>query len=327
MKKVHITTTALALCLAATAGTADAKVRLKLANALAEDHPTSIVLQKFADEVEEKTGGEVTIRLFVNAVLGSEREVLEQVQNGAVDITRVSAANLENFNPIYSAFTLPYLFDSEAHFYKVMDGETADMVYEASKPSGFLGLTYFDSGARSFYTKSKCVETPADLEGQKIRVINSHTSIEMVKLMGGIPTPLPYAEIYTALQQGVIDGAENNPTALTLGRHGEVAKCYSLDAHQRIPDFVVIANGAVEKLTPEQMEIVKQAAVNATTAHKEIWRQAVEQAMTEIGEMGVSVVEPDLAPFREKVSPLIDEYRKTPEIASLIDAIGSVTAE
>ncbi|MFV0296275.1 MAG: TRAP transporter substrate-binding protein DctP, partial [Hyphomicrobiaceae bacterium] len=129
------------------------------------------------------------------------------------------------------------------------------------------------------------------------------------------------------LQQGVIDGAENNPTALTLGRHGEVAKCYSLDAHQRIPDFLVIANGATEKLTPEQMEIVKQAAVNATEAHKEIWHQAVEQAMTEIAEMGVSVVEPDLAPFREKVSPLIDEYRKTPEIASLIDAIGNVSAE
>ncbi|WP_161555889.1 TRAP transporter substrate-binding protein [Mangrovicoccus ximenensis] len=312
---------------AVTAGAADAKVRLKLANALAEDHPTSVVLQQFADEVEERTDGEVVFRLFLNGVLGSEREVLEQLQNGAVDVTRVSAANLENFNPVYSAFTLPYLFGSEAHFYKVMDGETADMIYEASAESGFKGLTYFDSGARSFYTKSQCIETPADLEGQKVRVINSHTSIRMVELMGGIPTPMPYGDIYTSLQQGVIDGAENNPTALTLGRHGEVAKCYSLDEHQRIPDFLVMSNRALDKLTDAQKAIVKEAAAHATEAHREIWAAAVDEAMEQIAEMGVTVVEPDIEPFRAKVAPLVEEYGKDPQVSALIEAIGKVEAD
>ncbi|TPW32275.1 TRAP transporter substrate-binding protein [Martelella alba] len=321
MKNTTYALVALAAGIALSSTAANAAVRLKLADALAADHPTSVILQQFADEVEEKTDGEVKIRLYMNAVLGSEREVLEQVQNGAVDITRVSAANLENFNPVYQAFTLPYLFSDQEHFYKVMDGPIIDPVYDASIESGFKGLTYFDSGARSFYTKSKCVETPDDLIGQKLRVINSHTSIRMVELMGGIPTPLPYGEIYTALQQGVIDGAENNPTALTLGRHGEVVKCYSLDEHLRIPDFLVISNSALEKLTDEQKAIIKEAAVHATAAQKQVWNEAVDEAMQQIADMGVQIVHPDKAPFQEKVAPLIEEYKANPAIGQLVDAI------
>ena len=168
--------------LALLAGAAHAQVNLKLANALTEDHPTSAALKQFAKEVEEKTDGEVRIRLFLNGVLGDEREVLEQLQNGAVDITRVSAANLENFNPIYRAFNLPYIFRDKDHFYSVMGGPIADEVYQATADSGFVGLTFFDSGARSFYTKSKPINTPEDLVGQKIRVINSNVSIRMVEL-------------------------------------------------------------------------------------------------------------------------------------------------
>nr|WP_272214472.1 TRAP transporter substrate-binding protein [Marinicella sp. W31]MDC2880083.1 TRAP transporter substrate-binding protein [Marinicella sp. W31] len=321
MKKMTSALAILAAGMTLAAGSANATVRLKLADALAADHPTSMVLEQFAEEVEEKTDGEVKIRLYMNGVLGSEREVLEQVQNGAVDITRVSAANLENFNPIYQAFTLPYLFNSQEHFYDVMDGPIVDPVYQASLDSGFMGLTYFDSGARSFYTKSKCVETPDDLKGQKLRVINSHTSIRMVELMGGIPTPLPYGEIYTALQQGVIDGAENNPTALTLGRHGEVVKCYSLDEHLRIPDFLVISKTAMDKLTDEQLAIIKEAAVHATQEQKKVWNEAVDEAMQQIEEMGVTIVHPDEAPFQEKVAPLIEEYKKDPAVGQLVDAI------
>lgn len=321
MQKFLCAGAAIAMGLAATTVSANATVRLKLADALAADHPTSVILEQFAEEVEEKTDGEVKIRLYMNGVLGSEREVLEQIQNGAVDISRVSAANLENFNPVYQAFTLPYLFADQEHFYKVMDGPIVDPVYQASLDSGFMGLTYFDSGARSFYTKSQCVETPEDLEGQKLRVINSHTSIRMVELMGGIPTPLPYGEIYTALQQGVIDGAENNPTALTLGRHGEVVKCYSLDEHLRIPDFLVISETAMDRLTDEQMAVIKEAAVNATQAQKEAWNAAVDEAMQQINEMGVEIVNPEKAPFQEKVAPLIEEYKKNPAIGDLVDAI------
>lgn len=319
--KFRIFACALSAAVALTAGTASANVRLRLANSLSDDHPTSQALKSFADEVAERTDGEVTIRLFLNGVLGSEGETLEQLKNGALDMTRVSAGNLENFDPIFKAFTLPYIFKGEDHFYRVMTGPIADEVYEATRDSGFTGLTFFDSGARSFYTKSKPIETPADLQGQKIRVLNSNSSIRMVEMMGGTPTPMPYAEIYTGLQQGVIDGAENNITALTIGRHGEVAKFYSQDEHLRIPDFLVISNAAEEKLTDEQKVIVKEAAVHATEAFREIWATAVADATTQAEAMGVTFVTPDQAPFREKVKPLLDEYSESPEFGALLGQI------
>lgn len=189
-QKLALTLTAIATL---AVGQAEAKTRLTLANSLSADHPTSTALQQFADEVKERTDGEVTIQLFLNAVLGSEREVLEQLQNGAVDMTRVSAGNLENFDPVFKAFTLPYIFKGEDHFYRVMTGPVADEVYNTTEGSGFVGLTFFDSGARSFYTTDKPINTPEDLAGQKIRVLNSNSSIRMVEMMGAprhrCPTP------------------------------------------------------------------------------------------------------------------------------------------
>ncbi|MDQ7729540.1 TRAP transporter substrate-binding protein [Halomonas sp. SpR8] len=300
---------------------ANADVRMRLANTLSNDHPSSVVLQQFADEVHEKTDGEVSIRLFVNAVLGSEREVLEQLQNGAVDITRVSAASLENFAPIFRVFSLPYIFKDEDDFYAKMRGPVASTVYEATEDDGFQGLTFFDSGARSFYNISKPIETPEDLQGLKLRVINSNTSIRMMELMGGTPTPIPYGEVYTALQSGVIDGAENNPTALTIGRHGEVAKYYSLDQHQRIPDFLVISNRAMEKLSDDQQNIVREAAAHATQAYRDLWGEAVRKALADAREMGVEINRPDQEPFRRAVQPLIDEYHQDDLIGPLLEQI------
>lgn len=320
--KRTLCTLAAAATMAMVAGNANATVRMKLAHNLAADHPTSQALQHFAEEVAEKTDGEVKIKLFLNGVLGSEREVLEQLQNGAVDMTRVGASSLENFNPVYQAFTLPYLFESEEAFYQVMEGPVADKIYQASADSGFVGLTFFDGGARSFYTKEKPINHPDDLKGQKIRVMNSHTSIRMVELMGGTPTPLAYGEIYTALQQGVIDGAENNPTALTLGRHGEVVKYYSFDEHGRIPDFLVISNKSLEKLSDEQEAIVREAARNATAFHKEVWQAAVAKAVVEAEEkLNVQISYPEKDAFRKAVMPLYDEYRKDPAIDTLVGEI------
>ncbi|WP_447928833.1 TRAP transporter substrate-binding protein [Vreelandella sp. EE27] len=299
----------------------NADVRLRMANSLSQDHPSSVVLKQFADEINEKTNGEVSIQLFLNGVLGSEREVLEQMQNGAVDITRVSAASLENFNSIYSLFSLPYIFDDEENFYEVMRSPIIEPIYEATKEDGFQGLTFFDSGARSFYTSSHPINTPDDLKGLKLRVINSNTSIRMVTLMGGTPTPLPYGEVYTALQSGVVDGADNNPTALTIGRHGEVARYYSLDEHQRIPDFLVISNNALERMTEEQQAIMYDAATNATESYRDLWSAAVEQALERAQEMGVEINQPNTEPFREAVQPLIDEYLQNEQIGPLLEQI------
>ncbi len=321
MKKLLLTTSAMAFAF----GTFAQAATLKLGHNLAEEHPTSMALSLFADTVKEKSDGKLKIKLYFNGVLGSEREVLEQVQNGAVDMTRVGAASLESFSPVYSAFSLPYLFNDKEHFYKVMNSDVGQKIYDSAAAQGFQGLTYFDGGARSFYTKSKLINEPADLKGQKIRVMNSQTAIRMIELLGGTPTPMPYGELYTALQQGVIDGAENNPTALTLGRHGEVAKFYSLDEHSRIPDFLIISTKTWKKLSEEEQKILKEAAYEATIYHIEIWNKEVEKALSEAkNEMGVTIITPEKKPFRDAVSPLYEEYMKDSTIADIVNAIRKI---
>ena len=315
--------TALALCLFALAGAAQAgTIRIKLANNLAEDHPTSQAMEFFKEKVEKDSDRGIRIQLFHNATLGNEPEVVQQIKNGAVEMSRFSSSTLENFDPIFKVFALPYLFTSKDNFYAVLTGPVADRIYNATRDSGYIGLTFYDSGSRSFYTKNQPITKPADLSGQKLRVMDSQTAIKMVTMMGGIPTPMSYGEIYAALQQGVIDGAENNVTALTLGRHGEVVKYYSLDEHNMIPDFLTIATAVWDKMTPEQQKIIKDAAVASTLHHRELWVKAEQDAQKEATEkLGVTINEVDKAPFIEITKPLYDEYTTDPLIKELVDAI------
>ena len=237
-------------------------------------------------------------------------------------MTRVGAATLENFDPIFKAFTLPYLFTGKDNFYQVMEGPIVEKIYQSTKDSGYIGLTFFDGGARSFYTKNKAINKPEDLKGQKLRVMDSQTAIKMVQLMGGTPTPMPYGEIYGALQQGVIDGAENNATALTLGRHGEVTKFYSMDEHNMIPDFMIISVKSWDKLTPAEQKVVKESAKAATVYHKELWGNAETEALKIAAEkMGVTIVRPDKQAFIDKVKPIYDEYAKDPLINGVVTEI------
>ncbi len=298
------------------------KLELKLAHNLAEDHPLHIAIQQFADDVAAGTDGNVTIKVFPNGMLGTEREVMEQVKNGALDMTRVGAASLENFSEVFSAFTVPYLFDDEAHFYRVMDGPLAEKIYTATEAQGFMGLTYFDGGARSFYTKDTPINSPEDLKGLKIRVMENPSSIRMMELFDASATPMAYGDIYTALQQGVLDGAENNPTALTLGKHGEVAKYYSFDEHTRIPDFLVISTSTWEKIPEEYRPVIKEAAAKATEAHKTLWKESVDTAIKEAEEKyGVEFVYPDKKAFQEAVKPMYEELKAKPEVYEIVEEI------
>lgn len=313
----------------ATAGEAAAEekpvetVELKLAHNLAEDHPLHLAAMKFAEDVEAGTNGAVKVTVYPNAVLGTEVEAMEQLQNGAVDMCRVGGGTLENFNSIFSAFTIPYLFDSEESFYNVMNSEIAGNLYTATEDSGFICLTFFDGGARSFYTTDTEINSPEDLAGLKIRVMENPTSIAMMEAFNASAVPMAYGDIYTALQQKVIDGAENNPTALTLGKHGEVAKYYSLDEHLRIPDFLVISTATWNKLTAEQQEVFKEAAAASTEYHAELWKASVEEALQLAqDEYGVTITYPDKTAFREACKPLYENLEKTqPEIYALVESI------
>lgn len=311
-----------ALTLAFGAQSALAVEKMRLAHGLQEDHAVHKAMVKFADLVKQRSKGEIEITIFANGVLGGERETLEQVQNGVLEMTKASASPLETFSSEYKVFNLPFVFRDRAHFFKVLEGPVGEAILASSKKSGFIGLAYYDSGSRSFYAK-KPINTPDDLKGLKIRVQQSPTTIKMIQALGGTPTPMAYGEVYSALQAGVVDGAENNVTALTNGRHGEVAKFYSLTEHQMVPDVLVMSSARWDSLKKPQQDIIKQAAVESFQLQKQLWAdfEKTEQAKAE--KIGVKFSTPNKQAFIAKVKPMIDEERKNPVIAKLLDQIAA----
>lgn len=295
---------------------------LKLAHNLNEKHTVHLALAEFAGLVEEKTNGQIKVQIFPNGQLGGESDVLEQLQAGAVAMTKVSAAALTTYNEGYNAFTLPYVFADEDHYFKSMASPAVENLYSETKANGFVGLTFYNSGARSFYTVDKPILSPADLKGTKIRVMVFQSQTDMVKALGGTPVGLPYGEVYTSLQSGVIDGAESNETALTVGKHGEVCKEFSYDEHTRIPNILVISSKVLEGLTPEQQSALKEAAVESTASHRIMWTNAIDEARKDAQEnQGVTFHTVDKTPFRQAVEPMLAEYgNKMPKVQTLLTA-------
>lgn len=284
--------------------------------------PTVEAMQKFAELVKDKTGGDVTVQFFPDGQLGGERELVEMVKGGLLDMTKVSSGLMESFAPIYGVFSMPYVFDNEAHFYRAMDdGEVMDPVYQATANQGFVGLTYYNSGARSFYMKDGPVQSVADLAGKKIRVMQSPTSIAMMQMLGAAPIAMGQAEVYTSIQQDVLDGAENNEYALTIARHGEVAKFYTYDEHTRIPDVVLISSAALKRLSEDNRAAVIDAAKESTEYHKQVWGAAIDAEKAKAEEMGVQFFKTDVSQFQAAVAPMYDALKVEPEKQALFDAI------
>ena len=291
--------------------------------------PTIEAMNKFGELVAEKTGGEVTVQYFPDGQLGGERELVELVKAGTIDLTKVSAGLMESFAPVYGVFSMPYLFDSEAHFYQAMD-DAAIMqpIYDSTKSQGFVGLTYYDSGARNFYSTKVPIKSVADLKGLKFRVMQSPTAIRMVELLGATPVAMGQSEVYTSLQQGVLDGAENNEYAITVARHGEVAKFYTYDLHSRIPDIVLISNAALDRLSEEQRAAVIAAAKESTEFQKKVWAEAIE-AEKKKGqeEFGVEFFNPDITEFQTAVQPMYEELKAKPEEYKVVEQIRALVGE
>lgn len=295
---------------------------LKLGHNLAEDHTVHISMDSFSKDVESSTGGSVSVQVIPNGTLGSETDMLAQIQTGALDMAKVSASTLGNFNDLYNAYSVPYIFDNKEHYYEVMDGDITENIFAITEGDGFVGLTWLDSGSRSFYTVDTPIRTPADLKGLKIRTMDSQMAIDMMSSLGGSATVMGYSDIYTGLQQGVIDGAENNVTALR--DHGEVAKYYSFDEHTRIPDVVVISSKVWNNMTEEQKTIIKECAVQATDDYKVAWEnfenEVLENAVTNFGVELVRDV--DIAAFQEAVQPIYSNLEtNNPEIFKVVQDI------
>lgn len=283
-----------------------APLELTFAHALDQAHPVHAAIVHMAERLAQLSAGRVQLKIFPNGQLGSETDSIEQVQRGALAMAKTSAATLEGFLPEMALFGMPYLFRDEAHYWRVLEGPIGERLLAAGHRVGLHGLCYYDSGSRSFYTVGSAVERPEDLEGLKIRVMHSKSSMDMVSQLGGAPTPVPWGELYAALQQGMVDGAENNPPSLLSSRHFEVTKFYSLDEHTRIPDVVIFSYPLWRGLGAEVQAWLAQAAADSVVFQRKLWKQKTEESLRALEAGGVRVVRPDKEPFRARVRPLYD---------------------
>jgi tripartite ATP-independent transporter DctP family solute receptor len=310
--------------LAAGCGT-DSRVKvIKLAHGLNPSHPVHQAMEFLSERVLEKSNGRMRIDIYPSEQLGSERECLELLQIGSLGMTKVSCSVLEGFVPSMSVLSLPYIFRDEAHGFKVLEGEIGKKLLLAGEKVWLRGLCFYDAGSRSFYTKDKPVLSPEDLVGMKIRTQESPTSMRMVMALGGSPTPISWGELYSALQQGVVDGAENNPPSFHLSRHFDVCKHYSLDEHTGVPDVLLINTNIWQSLPSEFQEILQEAADESAQLQKKLWKIATQEALEQVQKSGVKIYYPDKKPFAERVRSLYEEYRNQPELYQLIQDIQAV---
>ena len=297
---------------AATApGKAGAAIVLQLGHSLDTSHPVHLAMERMAERLAELSDGELLMRIAPNGQLGGETECIELLQRGALAMTKTSTAPLESFVPSMSLFGVPYAFRDEEQFWRVLNGPIGNELLDAVRPKGLVGLCWYDAGARSFYTRSTPVESPDDLEGLKIRVQNSPTAIRMVTALGGSPTPLSFGELYTGLQQGLVDGAENNPPSFWSSRHFEVCGEYTLNEHTRVPDVLLLSKKRWDRLNETQREWLRQAASESMAWQRRAWQARTKEAIEAVREAGVTVRRPELGPFRDRVAELHAAYEGT----------------
>ncbi|MGC9343019.1 MAG: TRAP transporter substrate-binding protein [Bacteroidales bacterium] len=297
---------------------------LKLAHGLDPTHPVHKAMAYMGERCDEISGGKLQIEIYPSGQLGSEQQCVELLQIGSLAITKVSSAVMESFTEEYKVLGLPYLFRSKEHAFKVQDGEIGKELLLSAEPFWIRGLCFYDAGSRSFYTIDTPVNTPEDLDGLKIRVMKSIISMNLVKALGGSPTPISWGELYTALQSGVVDGAENNPPSFYTSHHYEVCKYYSLNEHSMVPDVLIISSKVWGDLTDEEKKWLQQAADESVPEQRRLWAESVEESLEAVQEAGVTVIYPDKEPFAKKVRGIYDMYKDNEVLYDLITRIQAV---
>jgi tripartite ATP-independent transporter DctP family solute receptor len=320
---LHISNFAAAAAVAAllTAGSATAQTVLRSSDTHPDGYPTVEAVKYFGQLVEERTEGRYKVEVYHSAQLGQEADTIEQVRSGVIDLNRISMAPWNSLVPVTLIPSLPYLFRSPEHARNVMAGPIGDEIAAGFEEHGVVLLAYYDGGARSFYNSKKPINSVADLAGLKFRVIQSDVFVDMVAALGASATPMPYGEVYSAIETGVIDGAENNFPSYESAKHFEVAKNYSLDEHTIVPEVFVMSKAAWDKLTPEDQEIFKQAARESMEKQWELWDARVEQSRKLVEEAGSQITTPEKQPFIDAMAPVYEKYVNTPELKDLVARI------
>ena len=323
---LHFTKLAGATLLAASllTGSAFAQTILRSSDTHPDGYPTVDAVKYFGQLVEERTAGRYKVEVYHSAQLGQEADTIEQVRSGVIDLNRVSMAPWNSLVPLTMIPSLPYLFRSPEHARAVMSGEIGDEIAAGFDAHGVVVIAFYDGGARSFYNSKKPINSLADLAGQKYRVIQSNVFVDMVAALGATATPMPYGEVYSAIETGVIDGAENNFPSYESAKHFEVAKHYSLDEHTIVPEVFVMSKTAWDKLTPEDQAIFKAAGKESMTKQYELWDARVAKSRKMVEDAGSQITTPDKQPFIDAMKPVYEKYVGTPELKDFVARIQAV---
>ncbi|MGQ7248368.1 TRAP transporter substrate-binding protein [Halomonas sp. V046] len=293
------------------------------------EYPNSIALESFAEEVTANTEGRVEPKVYHNAVLGDQPDAIEQTRNGALDFANFNMGPMGPIVPATNVLSLPFVFSSEDDMYRLMDGEIGQRFADALEEKGLVALSWFGSGARSLYNTKHAVETPEDVQGLKVRVMNNDLYVEMIDALGGNATPMAYSEVYQSLKTGVIDGAENNYPSYESSGHYEVAGYYSNTDHLVLPECLCVAKASWDELSSEDQEIVRQAAQNAAKEQRQLWAERSEASREKVLEAGSEINDvADKGAFQAAMQPIYDDFTAAhPDLAPLIDDIKAAQAE
>ncbi len=321
MKKIGAIAVAVAVA-SLTSLSAQAATVWKLAFNQPEGHPEYVAVQQFSDKLKEATNGEYSIEIFPNELLGSQKETIEMVQNGSLEFTLVAGSLLENWSPDFAVFNLPYVFKDYKHLQRVVkDKSIVGDLFKSIEPKGLSVLCAQYSGTRNVYTKSKEVRTPEDLKGLKIRVMQSDTMVKMLNYMGGTGTPMGQGDVYTAIQTGVLDGAENNEVTYYALKQHEVGPLYNTTGHLMMPDYIV-ANTAFYNGLPDNVKKFFDENLDSLVDNEfELFQAQVSKSLEAAKKEGTRVIEADKDSFKKAVEPLIAEKVSTPSSKALYDAV------
>ena len=320
--RTTLTATTAAMLMAASAGAQE--IVLRSADTHPEGYPTVAAVQYMSDLLMERSGGRIAIEVFHSRQLGEESDTIEQTQFGVIDMNRINMAPLNNIIPETSVPALPYIFRSIEHMRTVMDGDIGDEILAAFDEHNLVGLAYYDSGARSFYNSIRPIETPADLEGMKIRVQQSDLFISMIEALGANPTPMPFGEVYSGLQTGVIDGAENNWPSYESTNHYQVAQYYSLDEHSMSPEVLVMSQQSWNRLSATDQDLIREAARDSVSYMRDLWDAREAEARATVEAAGAIINEVDKQPFIDSMAPVYDQFVTDPTLQDLVARIQAI---